>query len=63
MKVMNEGSDALLGKNADMLSAKEVANMNSDEVEGLIVRKATDEEQAQGFKLVFTPYQYKSGLD
>jgi hypothetical protein len=56
MIVMNEGSDAVLGKDADMLSATEVANMNRNGVEGLKVRKATDAEQARGLKLVFTSY-------
>ncbi len=55
MKVMNEGSDAVLGKDADELSAVEVASMNRNMIGGYKVRKATDAEQAQGFKLVFTP--------
>jgi hypothetical protein len=53
MKVLNEGSDAVFGKDADELSAEEVAGINTDVTGGLKVRKATIAEQAQGFKLVF----------
>jgi hypothetical protein len=56
MKVLNEGSDAVFGKDADELSAAEVASLNGNVTEGLKVRKATDAEQAQGFKLVFSSH-------
>ena len=49
----DEGSDAVFGKGADEVSAAEVASMNGNVTEGLKVRKTTDAEQAQGFKLVF----------
>ena len=54
MKVLNKGSDAVFGKDADNLSAVEAASINGNVTEGFKVRKATDAEQAQGFKLVFT---------
>jgi hypothetical protein len=57
MKFLNEGSDAVFGKDADELSAAEVASMNSNVTGGFKVRKATDAEQAQGIKLVFTRNQ------
>jgi len=56
MKILNEGSDAIFGKDVDELSAAEVANMNTNGTGWLKVRKATDAEQARGIKLVFTPY-------
>ena len=56
MKVLNNGSDAVFGKDADELSAAEVASMNSNVTGGFKVRKATDAEQAQGIKLVFTSH-------
>ena len=56
MKVLNEGSDAVFGKDADELSAAEVASITSNVTGGLKVRKATDAEQAQGFKIVFTSH-------
>ncbi len=56
MKVLNEGNDAVFGKDVDELSATEVANMNVNPAERLRVRKATDAQQAQGFKLIFTSY-------
>ena len=62
MKVMNEGSDAMLGKDADELSAVEVASMNRNMIGEYKVRKATDAEQAQGFKLVFTN-GYRNGSE
>jgi len=52
MKVLNKGSDVVFGKDADMLSATEIDSMNVKQ--RLQVRKPTDTEQAQGFKLVFT---------
>jgi hypothetical protein len=54
MEVLNQGSDAVFGKDVDELSVPEVDSMNVNVTGGLKVRKATDAEQAQGFKLVFT---------
>ena len=53
MKILNEGSDAVFGKDDEHLSAAEVASMNSSVKGTLKVRKATDEEEARGLKLVF----------
>jgi len=54
MKVLNEGSDAVFGKDADNLSAGEVASMNINPMSKFKVRKPTASERAQGAKLVFT---------
>jgi hypothetical protein len=56
MKVLNEGSDAVFGKDIDQLSTAEVTSMGSNMAGGVKLRKATDIEQAQGFKLVFTSH-------
>jgi hypothetical protein len=53
MKVLNEGSDAVFGKDADHLSAGEVATMNANPTSKFKVRKPTADEEAQGAKLVF----------
>jgi hypothetical protein len=56
IKVLNKRSNTVFGKDTDKLSATEVASINRNITGGYKVRKATNTEQAQGFKLVFISY-------
>ncbi|OXV12186.1 hypothetical protein Egran_00053 [Elaphomyces granulatus] len=53
MKNSNAGSDAVLGKTADQLTAEEVATMNNNPQSAYTVRKPTETERAQGAELTF----------
>jgi len=53
MKYSNAGSDAVLGKAADQLTAEEVATMNNNPQSTYTVRKPTEAERALGAELTF----------